>query len=394
VVISTPAPELLPSSTTNPGYISTKNPRSAGIDFLRGLAILAVVALHLRIHIPMKSHFIERWPEHLRLIVFGSGYYGVMVFLVISGYLITSISLRRWGSLQSVRPVAFYQLRFARIAPPLLLLIAILIPPHLAGIPGFVIPSDKASLWTVVLAAITFRINTLEAAGYFLPACWGVLWSLSIEETFYLGFPIAARFLRKDAAFIVLLGTFIVLGPMARTLWPDFDDHTYLECMDGIAFGCLAAITGSRWKPSKRIGWLIFAVGTAAVLFIEVFRGSVQHFGLTRNGLYVTILEFGTACLLLVFPQIPSTAIARSSSQPIRFAGRYSYEIYLSHGFITIGFATVFERYHLSSSWTAPSYLIGTILCIALGYGVSVFFSEPTNRALRRYFKASPSATP
>jgi peptidoglycan/LPS O-acetylase OafA/YrhL len=122
---------LLPSSTTNPGYISTKNPRSAGIDFLRGLAILAVVALHLRIHIPTKSHFIERWPEHLRLIVFGSGYYGVMVFLVISGYLITSISLRRWGSLQSVRPVAFYQLRFARIAPPLLLLIAILIPPHL-----------------------------------------------------------------------------------------------------------------------------------------------------------------------------------------------------------------------------------------------------------------------
>jgi peptidoglycan/LPS O-acetylase OafA/YrhL len=101
-----------------------------------------------------------------------------MVFLVISGYLITSISLRRWGSLQSVKPIEFYQLRFARIAPPLLLLIAILIPLHLAGIPGFVIPQDKASLWKVALAAITFRINTLEAAGYFLPACWGVLWSL------------------------------------------------------------------------------------------------------------------------------------------------------------------------------------------------------------------------
>jgi peptidoglycan/LPS O-acetylase OafA/YrhL len=387
VVTSTSAPELLPSSAAKPGYVSAKTSRSAGIDFLRGLAILAVVALHLHIHIPTKSQFVEQWPQPLRFVVFGSGYYGVMIFLVISGYLITSISLRRWGSLQSVKPIAFYQLRFARIAPPLLLLIAILIPLHLAGIPGFVIPADNASLWTVVLAAITFRINTLEAAGYFLPACWGVLWSLSIEETFYLGFPIAARFLRKDAAFIVLLGIFIVLGPIARTFWPDFDDHTYLECMDGIAFGCLAAITSSRWKPSKRIGWLIFAVGTAAVLFIEVFRGWVQHFGLTRNGLYVTILEFGTACLLFAIPLIPSTAITRFSSQPIRFAGRYSYEIYLSHGFITIGFATLFERYHLSSNWTAPGYLIGALLCIALGYGVAELFSEPANRALRRVFK-------
>jgi peptidoglycan/LPS O-acetylase OafA/YrhL len=169
VATLTPAPDILPTVTAKQAHFSDKGSRSAGIDFLRGLAILAVIALHLYIHIPTKSQFIEQWPPHLRQVVFWSGYYGVMVFLVISGYLITSISLRRWGSLQSVRPIAFYQLRFARIAPPLLLLIALLIPLHLAGIPGFTIPSDKASLGTVVLAALTFRINTLEAAGYFLP---------------------------------------------------------------------------------------------------------------------------------------------------------------------------------------------------------------------------------
>jgi peptidoglycan/LPS O-acetylase OafA/YrhL len=387
LITSALTPDIAVSNTSNEISVSTKASRSAGIDFLRGLAILAVVALHLHIHIPTKSQLIEHWPQHLRLVIFGSGYYGVMVFLVISGYLITSISLRRWGSLQSVRPVAFYELRLARIAPPLLLLIGILIPLHLAGTPGFVIPADKASLWTVVLAAITFRINTLESAGYFLPACWGVLWSLSIEETFYLGFPIAARFLRKDAAFSVLLGIFIVIGPIARTFWPDFDDHTYLECMDGIAFGCLAAVIGSRWSPPRRIGWLIFSIGVAAALFIEVCRGSVQHLGLTRNGMYVTVLEFGTACILFAIPQIPSTALGRSLSRPIRFAGRYSYEIYLSHGFIAIGFGALFERYRLSSNWTVPAYLMGTVLCTGLGYGVAELFSEPANRALRRFFK-------
>jgi peptidoglycan/LPS O-acetylase OafA/YrhL len=387
MVASAHSPDVFPDATATEVYLAPKGSRSAGIDFLRGLAILAVIILHLWIHIPTKSQFVEQWPRPLHAVVFRSGWYGVMVFFVISGYLITSLSLRRWGSLQSVRPVAFYQLRFARIAPPLLLLIAILVALHLGQISGFVIPSDRASLWTVVLAAVTFRVNTLEAAGYFLPACWGVLWSLSIEEAFYVGFPLAARFLRKDAAFLALLGIFIVLGPIARTYWADFDDHTYLENMDGIAFGCLAAVIGSRWNPPKRIGWLTFGVGIAAMLFVTVSRGWVSSLGLTRNGLYVTILEFGTASVLLALPQIPSTTLWRSLSRPIRFTGRYSYEIYISHGFVAVGFGNLFRRYHLSSHWTAPGYLIGIVLCVGLGYGVAELFSEPANRALRGFFK-------
>jgi peptidoglycan/LPS O-acetylase OafA/YrhL len=156
--------------------------------------------------------------------------------------------------------------------------------------------------------------------------------------------------------------------------------------MDGIAFGCLAAIIGSRWSPPKRIAWLLFGVGTAAMLFIEVCRGWVQHLGLTQNGLYVTILEFGTASVLFALPQIPSAALGSSLSQPIRFAGRYSYEIYLSHGFIMVGLGTLFQRYNLSSDWTLPAYLIGALLCVALGYAVAVLFSEPANRILRRHF--------
>jgi len=61
----------------------------------------------------------------------------------------------------------------------------------------------------------------------------------------------------------------------------------------------------------------------------------------------------------------------QSLSQPIRFAGRQSYEIYMSHGFITAGFESLFVRYNLASGWTVPGYLIGTVLCVGLGYGVA-----------------------
>jgi peptidoglycan/LPS O-acetylase OafA/YrhL len=357
--------------------------RSAGIDFLRGLSILAVVLLHLWIHIP-KDPGVEAWPWSIHSVVFQSGYYGVIVFLVISGFLITSISLRRWGSIARVGPIPFYKLRIARIAPPLALLILILIPLHLLGVAEFVIPPEKASLGTVVLAAATFRINTLEATGYFLPACWGVLWSLSIEETFYLGFPIASRILKREWLFAVLLGVFVILGPIARTYWPDNDDHTYLECMDPIAFGCLAAIINAKWKPKKIVALLIFAVGLAAVFFIEICRHSVQQLGLTQNGLYVSVLGLGTSFVLFSIQEISAPSIARIFAEPICFAGRYSYEIYLSHGFIVLALAGLFVKRHLTSQWVIPLYIAGLFACVFLGYLIAIFFSEPANRLVRR----------
>jgi hypothetical protein len=68
--------------------------------------------------------------------------------------------------------------------------------------------------------------------------------------------------------------------------------------MDGIAFGCLAAVLSSRWRVSKSVGGMLFGLGIFAIVFIEICRGWVHALGLTRNGLYVTILDFGTAGVL------------------------------------------------------------------------------------------------
>lgn len=367
--------------------------RSAAIDLLRGLAIIAVVFHHFHIHVPSAGSLFSRWPHDLQAIVFSSGYYGVMVFLVISGYLITSLSIQRWGSIAAIRPLPFYGLRFARIAPLLMLLILILVPLHIWRVPGFVIPADKASLAQVIGATLTFRINTLESAGYFLPACWGVLWSLSIEEIFYAGFPVLAVIVRRTWLFALCLAIFVILGPVARTYWPDYDDHTYLECMDGIAVGCLTALAASRWQPSRAIALVLLSVGLLAVGLIEFCRDMTFEWGLTGNGLYVSALEWGTAALILAGRGLRAPRAVLAIAAPLTAVGQYSYEIYMSHSFLTIGLGRLFTGLQSTPATVPLWYAGGALLSVALGYGISRCFSEPANRALRKVLRLRRAKT-
>ena len=106
-----------------------------------------------------------------------------------------------------------------------------------------------------LLAAATFHINWLESQRGYLPPNWDVLWSLSVEEVFYLFFPLICVLTRARAPLITLLMAFVAVGPFARTvlthneLWADYG---YLSCMDAIALGCLAAMIAAsvRFRPA------------------------------------------------------------------------------------------------------------------------------------------------
>ncbi|WP_368859875.1 acyltransferase family protein, partial [Escherichia coli] len=110
----------------------------------------------------------------------------VIIFFVISGFLITRAAIERWGSLEAVPWGQFLWRRFARIYPCLLLLLAILATLHAIEMPGFVL--ENTSLARATISALTLHLNWLEAQVGYLPAAWNVLWSLSIEEAFYLAF--------------------------------------------------------------------------------------------------------------------------------------------------------------------------------------------------------------
>jgi peptidoglycan/LPS O-acetylase OafA/YrhL len=248
----------------------------------------------------------------------------------------------------------------------------------------FVIDSHRASLARAVVAALTFHINWLEAHRGYLPGNWDVLWSLSVEEMFYLFFPLCCRWLRGGRMLVTLLLGFAIAGPFARTvlthnqLWADY---SYLSCMDAIALGCLAALIAHRFHLGPRLSMVVQGLGVIAVVLVTVFKRQVSQLGLYKSGLDMTVLALGVALTLMALAQRRQPG--RSWTAPLRWLGRNSYEVYLTHMFVVFGLLQVFVAFGSPYRWAPLWY--GIIVCLSgtLGALVARFYSEPLNRRLR-----------
>lgn len=351
--------------------------------------MLLVVLHHIHLRFVLNHYLVwNASPAELEQVLFWSGYYAVIVFFVISGYLITSLSLRRWGSLGDVRIGSFYRMRFARIAPCLLLILAVLTALQLAGAQDFTIRSDRSSLGRALIAAITFHVNWLEGHHGYLPGGWDVLWSLSVEETFYLGFPLLAVLVRSERLFTGLLGALVILGPVSRSLLGEADplrDYAYLSCMDGIAFGCIAALVLRRRSPG-RTGALVALIAGAVVSSLTILLCNEDaHTGLARFGLNVSALEFGVALMLIAFGTGVGNSALSKGTRWLRLVGQSSYEIYLFHMLVVLGLIAVVRDnprlFEVLPLWIwYGAMLVGSIV---LGYIIAQAYSEPLNRRIR-----------
>ena len=304
----------------------------------------------------------------------------------VSGFLITATSMRRWGSLGTLRPRHFYTLRFARIAPLLLLLLAILSTLHLAHVDHFVIRKKVASLGTALFAALTFHTNVLEASRGYLPGNWDVLWSLSVEEMFYLFFPLACVLFKRLRVFLAVLSVFVLLGPFGRTVLTHgnevWREYSYLGSMDAIALGSLTALLVTRIRLPRIALWSLGLIGSGMVVFILIFSIKAGNWGLSRLGLDMTLLAVGTCMLIAVSTQTRWKSPA--PLVPLRWLGQRSYEIYLSHMFIVVVAFSLYLRIGKPLK-AVPLVFVATIVASGiLGELVARFFSEPMNRALRR----------
>jgi peptidoglycan/LPS O-acetylase OafA/YrhL len=354
---------------------------------LRGLAALFVLLHHIHLRFEFNDYDTDGWlPHALNPLIWWSGYQAVIAFFVISGFLITRLSISRWGPLGQIHIREFYALRVARIVPCLMLLLVILTALHLMGAPNFTIPPDRASLGRALLAALTFHVNYLEGHRGYLPGGWDILWSLSIEETFYLLFPLICAFLRSERLLVAPLLGLIVVGPISRTLLANRDpwaDYAYFSCTDGIAFGCLAALACARVRIPAWFSRAAFSAGAAVTIFALVMRATVARIGLTDLGLHVTVLELGVALILLAFGSGVGNRAASFGTGWLRRIGNHSYEIYLFHMIVVLGLMNLLLRTRVTSHALPAWFAAMLLLSLGLGELVARRYSEPLNRRLR-----------
>jgi peptidoglycan/LPS O-acetylase OafA/YrhL len=362
--------------------------RNAGIDMLRGMSILLVVMNHIGLRIPLHRTALQAWlPTSLLKALIYNGLPAVYIFFVISGFLITSNMIRRWGSPGSVSLRAFYARRVARIAPLLVLLVAVLSLMHLWRVPDYVIHRHGQSLGGAIASAFGLYLNWYEARTGYLPGNWDVLWSLSIEEVFYIGFPLLCLLTRRTRYLLPGLVLLALSLPFTRALASGHEiwmEKAYLPGMAAIAWGILAALGASRWNASRR-AYTLLATVAGGVLALLLWRGDLLWPWLGQG--VMLLLTASAAVLVLGLHGRARTAsgtmrVVRGFGW-LRASGRLSYEIYLTHMFVVFGAVGL---YHAMGAPLAMGFMwYPPILLLAGGLGAAVarWVSQPSENGLR-----------
>ena len=337
-----------------------------------------------------KLHYLNGVPKQLAASLVWQGQAGVQIFFAVSGFLITATSIRRWGGLGNIRIRQFYLLRFARIAPLFLALLAVLSILHGLQIKNFIVSQKVGGLPAAITAALTLRVGLLEATKGYLPGNWDILWSLSVEEMFYLVFPLACRMLGRSKWLLAFFAVFVIIGPFGRTILTHgnetWQEYSYLGGMDAIALGCLTAIFTAQLSFSGRtLSWLKCG-GLAILIFCLGFSREVERIGLNSVGLGMSLLAVGTCLLIAVAAQTNWHAPRLLS--PLLDYGRRSYEVYLTHMFVVFACFDLFMARTSRSLMLIPLlFLVVIVVAGILGELVGRFYSEPANRWLRKRFK-------
>lgn len=362
--------------------------RNYKIDILRGVSILLVLIHHFNIPYKLHDTFlgILIGGESLSTLIARNGNCGVTMFFVISGFLITQHTLQRSGSLAQIKLKDFYIRRLARIMPCLVLLVTMVSVLGSLGLQPFINQSPngvEVSYAVTVLSALSFWMNLLIIEYGWVNYALGVLWSLSVEEVFYLAFPVLCLGLGRGKGFIIFLLVVIAYAPYFRALHFGEESGAYLyhyfSSFDGIAIGCLTAMYAQHFKSVIYNQKMIVAV-TAFLMTALYFYAPIKE--VSTWG--ISVFALLTALLILCFTQDLKVKPTSYTARSLVWIGQRSYEMYLFH-LIILGLMKVvyFPKETLAAEklMLLPVYFIAVFI---LSWVIEKYYSTPLNLKIRQ----------
>jgi peptidoglycan/LPS O-acetylase OafA/YrhL len=371
------------------------------IDLVRAFSILSVLAAHLG------PQYITRGTEggFLQEVWFKlwvNGQYGVSVFFVVSGFLITQTIASNPKGLYQPDFRDFYVRRAGRILP----LLAV------CCLTGFVImnffktPSPRydlcfrggpdsypAAFWvSIAIFSMNWYALLHKDPSFSIGLYWGILWSLSIEEQFYLLYPMVLRAVGRERNLVFFLAAVVLAGPLSMVvglghqLGPLFF-KVKLNSFAGfnqIAMGCLLYLASHRYKPylekNKRVRlYLMFSGLAVCLLTYSEYIVRIDYwwevFGCALIGLGISMFLLGA--LHSEFFKSPFWAIPG-------LLGKLSYGGYLYH---------VSVLFFIWPLLTGKNDYVGLAILTAATFGISYLsfylYEKPVNLFIRRVFGRS-----
>ncbi len=354
MTLSTAAPPQLEAGGDH------RRPHLASLDGLRGLAVIAVLLFHAG--------------------KLQGGFLGVDLFFALSGFLITSLLLAEVDARGRVDLVAFWGRRLRRLLPAVLLLLVVVtvITTIVATVP------ERAATLSDGPWAQAYVANWHAIAGhrdywasFELPRMFGHLWSLAIEEQFYLVWPVLmaviawrSRHVHRTVVAVCVLGSLLSLAQMIRLFDPSNPTRVYIGTdtrASSLLLGALLAAAPARraviWFTSrftKLYGVVALALAAAIGFFWALVDGPNSPW-LFRGGLFTHSLL--SALLVAGCAARPDAAATRWIGwAPLRITGVISYSLYLWHWPI---YALMSEQRMGMSGWPLTSVRIAVSFAAA-----------------------------
>lgn len=376
----------------HPSPVSAAVPRDSlkhidSLDGVRGIAITLVFIFHILASNSQTGSRLLNFVVGLRNV----GWVGVDLFFSLSGFLITGIL---FDTLQSGHYFKnFYARRFLRIFPlyygVILLLYVILHPIHFAQSRHFLLLimylQNTPLWWNGVKTAV------VDPSGH--------LWSLAVEEQFYLVWPVLIFLIRDRRKLLWTAALLALVAPISRIFLLAHGapyDATYkltiCRADSLLAGGWLALIVRGKLKDAVlRYAMPVFGLSVFLCCMIAWKTGnflwSINH---SLNSYGYSIIAIACTSLIAMALRPNSITAKAMRANTLRFLGKYSYGIYVYHQLVFIFVTWLFEnwlKYHIHSKSIYHLTLMALVVPITIPLAVLSFrFYEQPFLKLKRYF--------